>query len=144
MLIKCSMEVECWQLLTMCSKQQAVYGEQSWHIRNIQMKASLCSAWTYFKLCQPFSVVSLVLRGVFCMPPIGFGLLMKGVFNLVKCCRDHAFDICMDGMVLQWRMWTNGLEKLSLLFSIYRGHYAQKDRAASRELTQAYGGYTCP
>lgn len=67
---------------------------------------------------------------------------MKVVFNLVKCCRDHAFDICMDGLALQWRMWTNGLEKLSLLFPIYRGHYAQKDMAASGELMQAYGGYT--
>lgn len=23
---------------------------------------------------------------------------MKVVFNLVKCCRDQAFDICMDGI----------------------------------------------
>lgn len=82
---------------------------------------------------SPFSRVSLGL-GVFCMPPIGVGLLMKVVFNLVKCCRDQAFDICMDGMALQWRMGTIGIEKPSLLFSIYRGHYVQKDRAASREL----------
>lgn len=46
---------------------------------------------------SPFSGVSLGL-GVFCMPPIGVGLLMKVVFNLVKCCRDQEFDICMDGM----------------------------------------------
>lgn len=44
-----------------------------------------------------FSGVSLGL-GVLCMPPIGVGLLMKVVFNLVKCCRDQTFDICMDGM----------------------------------------------
>lgn len=69
------------------------------------------------------------------MPPIGVGLLMKVVFNLVKCCRDQAFDICMDGMALQWRMGTVGLE--SLLFSIYRGHSVEKDRAASRELMRA-------
>lgn len=83
-----------------------------------------------------FSSVSLGL-GVFCMPPLGVGLLMKVVFNLAKCCRDHAFDICMDGRALQRRMWTIGLERPTLLFSIYRGHHVQKDRAASRELTQA-------
>lgn len=82
---------------------------------------------------SPFGGVSLGL-GVFCMPPIGVGLLMKVVFNLVKCCRDQAFDICMDGIAIQWWMATTGLDRPSLLFSIYRGHYVQKDRAASREL----------
>lgn len=68
------------------------------------------------------------------MPTIGVGLLMKVVFNLVKCCRDQAFDICMDGIAMQWWMGTTGFDRPSLLFSIYRGHYVQKDRAASREL----------
>lgn len=49
---------------------------------------------------NPFSAVSLGL-GLFCMPPVGVGLLMKVVFNLVKCCRDLPFDICMDGIALQ-------------------------------------------
>lgn len=71
---------------------------------------------------------------MFCMPSMGVGLLMKGVFNLVKCCRDKAFDICMDGMVLQWRIGSTGLEMPTTLLSIYRGHYVQKDRATSREL----------
>lgn len=44
------------------------------------------------------------------MPPIGVDLLMKVVFNLVKCCRDQAFDICMDGIALQWRMGIIDLE----------------------------------
>lgn len=68
------------------------------------------------------------------MPTIGVGLLMKVVFNLVKCCRDQACDICMDGIALQWRMETVGLGKPSLLFFICRGHCVRKDRAASREL----------
>lgn len=83
-----------------------------------------------------FSTVSLGL-GVFCMPSMGVGLLMKVVFNLVKRCRDKAFDICMDGMVLQWLIGSTGLERPTPLFSVYREHYVQKDRAASRELMRA-------
>ncbi len=42
------------------------------------------------------------------------GLLMKVVFNLVKCCRDQAFDICTDGIAIQWRMGITGLVFYSL------------------------------
>ena len=61
------------------------------------MKASLSGVWTYFKLYQ--SIYWCVLgAGVVCMLLLGVGSLMKVVFNLVKCCRDQAFDIYMDGM----------------------------------------------
>lgn len=61
------------------------------------MKPSLSGVRAYFKLCQ--SIYWCVLgAGVVCVPPLGVGSLMKVVFNLVKCCRDQAFDIYMDGM----------------------------------------------
>lgn len=60
-----------------------------------------------------FGGVSLGL-GVFCMPQIGDDLLMKVVFNLAKGCRDHVFDICMDGIVLQRWVGTIGLERYFL------------------------------
>lgn len=78
--------------------------------------------------------VSLVW--VFCIDPLGVGLLMMVVFNLLRCCRDKAFDMCMNGIPLHWRMLTTGLERPILLPSIYRGHYVQKDIVTSRELIQ--------
>lgn len=95
------------------------------------MKAGLCGVPTYFlSFASPFSAVSLEL-GVLYTPVIGAGLLMKAAFNLVKCCRDEVFDICIDGIGKQ--RWT-GLIMSGVLFAIHRGHSVQKDRAASREL----------
>lgn len=45
------------------------------------------------------------------MPPIGAGWLMMLVFNLVKCCRDQGFGICMEGIALHRPMGTMGLER---------------------------------
>ena len=101
--------------------------------------------WTYFKLCQPIQRCVLGAGGIlYASDSCCLGSLMKVVFNLVKCCRDQAFDICMDGIAIQWLMGSSGLDRPCLLVSIYRGHYVRKDGAASRELMWAQGGYTCP
>lgn len=108
----------------------------SWHIRNIQMKPVVFVAHGLFILssANPFSAVSLGL-GLFCMPPVGVGLLMKVVFNLVKCCRDRSSIWYLYG----WDSITtvNGVgfrDGVSFILSIYRGHYGRKDRVSSREL----------
>lgn len=57
------------------------------------MKAIRCGVWTYFKHCQTIQQCVLGAGGILYASYCYLGLLMKVIFNLVKCCRDKAFEI---------------------------------------------------